>query len=81
MRIAPYLTVLGYAAAEEIQHQGCSSFREHTPETKPRQELEESNLIFAPTPEEWLWSNVNGTNYLTTVKQQHMPNYCGSCWA
>lgn len=32
-------------------------------------------------PANFTWSNVDGMNYLTEVKNQHLPQYCGSCWA
>jgi cathepsin X len=32
-------------------------------------------------PQSYTWSDINGTNYLTKNLNQHIPVYCGSCWA
>jgi len=32
-------------------------------------------------PETFVWSDVNDTNFLTLARNQHIPQYCGSCWA
>lgn len=40
-----------------------------------------SYLTIDDLPEKWNWNDINGTSCLTKQLNQHLPQYCGSCWA
>jgi len=49
---------------------------EKRPETHSWEELSVEDV-----PSAWDWRDVKGRNYLSWNKNQHIPVYCGSCWA
>eukprot|EP01065_Artemidia_motanka_P010387 TRINITY_DN154_c0_g2_i8.p1 TRINITY_DN154_c0_g2~~TRINITY_DN154_c0_g2_i8.p1 ORF type:complete len:639 (+),score=205.24 TRINITY_DN154_c0_g2_i8:75-1991(+) len=38
-------------------------------------------LAAAAMPDSFTWCNKDGVNYCTESRNQHIPQYCGSCWA
>ena len=49
---------------------------EHVVSSRPQDYMEDSDV-----PETFWWGDVKGINYLSWTVNQHLPQYCGSCWA
>jgi len=47
----------------------------------PIEDYVHTPLEVTDVPDQVLWNDVDGINYLTNVWNQHIPQYCGSCWA
>lgn len=78
--VAVMLLLAGSTSAEYTRRVD----RRYPGHVKPDREIptvEHKRLQSAELPKQWEWNNVNGTNYLTNIRNQHLPEYCGSCWA
>lgn len=86
----PYLAAvvaLGFgsgivSAADEQQHFNFIKVMEdHKVFDDYRSPLPYTYINEDDLPDDFNWGNVDGKSYLTKTLNQHIPQYCGSCWA
>ncbi len=71
------------ASSAVIPSQGHQNCVKRDPNYKPHvtSPLPHTFLAKDDVPRNWDWRNVSGKNYATSSRNQHIPTYCGSCWA
>mmetsp|Transcript_12045 Transcript_12045/g.15249 ORF Transcript_12045/g.15249 Transcript_12045/m.15249 type:complete len:358 (-) Transcript_12045:371-1444(-) len=53
----------------------------HTKKHNIKSPLPHTYISADDLPQSFTWGNVDGQSFLTHSLNQHLPNYCGSCWA
>merc|ERR1712038_908200 len=72
---------MGMAMASAEKFNEIKILDGHTKKNNIRSALPHTYVNPDDLPEAFTWGNVNGKCYLTKALNQHLPNYCGSCWA
>lgn len=76
------LTLLAVATASASeQFNEIKILEGHTKRSSVISPLPHTYLLEEEIPDNWDWNNVDGKSYLTKSLNQHIPVYCGSCWA
>jgi cathepsin X len=71
------VVVCGVAARQsELRIPDGSVFKPRVTSPQPHEYLD-----LAALPTDFNWNDINGTTLTTTDLNQHIPQYCGSCWA
>lgn len=72
--LAVIVSVQGYEQPSEIKNfpgfTSPQSFKHPLPHT-----------YVSSFPKDFTWGDIDGVSYLTKNLNQHLPQYCGSCWA
>lgn len=84
MKLAATVALIGSVAQaarmsevwSRAQEDEAGIVQEHVISQRPHE-----YLSAAAMPDEFTWCDRNGTNYCTMNRNQHLPQYCGSCWA
>lgn len=72
-------SIVPLTSAQSLDYGGEDKQLSHVISPLPYTYLLETN---APLPKSFYWGNTNGgKSFLTKMLNQHIPQYCGSCWA
>lgn len=81
--VASAMVVSAVDAAPVRKSEVWTKEQEKAAGINPRKITHKNNLMMknVALPQNFTWCDKDGTNYCTMSRNQHLPQYCGSCWA
>jgi len=74
--------VFASSSSSEVEHMNEVKIMEgHTLLSSHHSPLPHTYIEYSALPDSFDWGNKDGVSYLTKSLNQHIPQYCGSCWA
>lgn len=70
-----------FSAGVSAERYNEIKIRENAVHNSYEHALPHTYLQSTDLPDSYSWGNVDGKSYLTHSLNQHLPQYCGSCWA
>jgi len=81
MMLRNLVTALTLALASAEKYNEIKILDGHKQRQNIKSPLPHTYVSASDLPDSFNWGNVDGKSYLTHSLNQHLPNYCGSCWA
>ena len=79
--VAALLSVSTFALSSRRVSHDAPSFVRNPNRAEARIHTPLEHVSASSLPANWAWNNIDGVNMVTNVRNQHIPQYCGSCWA
>mmetsp|Transcript_3588 Transcript_3588/g.6777 ORF Transcript_3588/g.6777 Transcript_3588/m.6777 type:complete len:355 (+) Transcript_3588:855-1919(+) len=81
MQLRNLTLALAFSWTSAKKHNEIKILEGHTVKENVQSPLPHTYLSSTALPDSFTWADVDGISYITHSLNQHLPQYCGSCWA